>query len=258
MARRQTFLAGTTPLLTLEEAYWQVMSKLTEVDDFVYEHKTAGFITQEQRSKAENLYRTLMDRNMDLDLIWRSETDIDKFCNTHEWVQIIAGEASATLAAIRDVISLPGTFPRPCQTETQGHHTSPPPGSFPRQHQTETFGTRSGDNLVTSTVWRTLVYSDDQTHKYANQKHSPLAETRPSHPTKVICDQTPDDDQTAQNSADQKSSNNNESSRTIPHLMDIHIQITSPSPYKHYNTSRAYQPSGRGFAIPCGVRGDFR
>ena len=149
MAHRQNYLAGPDPILTLEEAYWRVMLTLTEIDDFIFTHTAAGFITRDQRFKAEDLYRTLTDQNVYLDLMWRSEANNDKFCNTREWVQIITEETSMKLAAIQNVISLPGSFPRQRQTETHGQRTSPSPGSFLRQRQTEIFGYQfSGDSVV--------------------------------------------------------------------------------------------------------------
>ena len=54
MAHRQTYLARPDPILTLEEAYWRVMSTLTEVDDFIFTRTAAGFITHHQQFKAED------------------------------------------------------------------------------------------------------------------------------------------------------------------------------------------------------------
>ena len=131
MAHRQTYLPGPDPILTLEEAYWQVMSTLTEVDDFIHTCTTAGFVTCNQRFKAEDLHRTLTDQTVYIDLMWHSEANEDKFYNNREWVQIIAEETAITLAAIQKVMSLSGTSPRQRQTENYGQPTLPPSGSIP-------------------------------------------------------------------------------------------------------------------------------
>ena len=175
MAHRQKYLAGADPILTLEEAYWQVMSTLTKVDDLTYTCTVAGIITSNQRLEADNLYCTLMNQDRHQDLIWHSEADADKFYNTREWIQIIADETSMKLADIKSVMSLPGT-PRPRQADSHGQQTLPPPGSFPRQHQTETLGAGSKWHPTTNTVKRKLIYSDDQ-------RHSHLAEMGPARPT---------------------------------------------------------------------------
>ena len=95
MAHRQKYLAGGNPALTLEEAYWEVMSTITRVDDLTYECTDAGFTTTNQRLEADNLHRTLVDQNRCLNFIWRNEADIDKLYNTRELVQIIDEEILA-------------------------------------------------------------------------------------------------------------------------------------------------------------------
>ena len=69
MAHRQTYLAEPDPILTLEEAYWQVMSTLTEVDDFIHTCAAAGFVTCDQLFQAEDLHRTLSGQTEYLDLM---------------------------------------------------------------------------------------------------------------------------------------------------------------------------------------------
>ena len=112
MAHRQKYLAGENPALTLEEAYWRVMSTITRVDDLTYKCTDAGFTTSNQRLEADNLHRVLVDQNICLNVIWRNEADIDKLYNTRELVQIINEEVLAKLATMKDaIISLPGTTP---------------------------------------------------------------------------------------------------------------------------------------------------
>ena len=48
MAHRQKYLAGGYPVITLEEAYWKVMSTITKVDDLTYICTDAGFTTSNQ------------------------------------------------------------------------------------------------------------------------------------------------------------------------------------------------------------------
>ena len=136
----------------------------------------AGFITRDQQFQAEDLHRTLTDQNVCLNLTWRDEVNIDKYCNTREWVQIIAEETLTKLAAITTIVSLPGSFPRHHQTETHGHRTSPSLGSFLRQPQPETPNTQfSGDSTVNA-VRRTTVYNDRHKHKNARPQYTPRIE----------------------------------------------------------------------------------
>ena len=167
----------------------------------------AGFVTRDQQFKAEDLHRTLADQTVYLNLMWRSEADSDKFCNTREWVQIIAEETAIKLAAIQKIISLPGTIPRhhqmeTHQMETHGQRTLPPPGSFPRQRQTETFGNRSSGDLTADTVRQTTVYENGQEH-VANQQYSLPAKRGPLHSTRITRDPTLENDRIAWNSVGQ-------------------------------------------------------
>ena len=102
----QTNLAGPGPILTLEEAYWRVMSKITEVEDFLHRHTTVGSITYGQRIKAGELHRTLTNQTMYLQLVWRSEPDEATFYNTRDWVEIIEEETATKLEAINDILNL--------------------------------------------------------------------------------------------------------------------------------------------------------
>ena len=175
MAHRQTYLAGPNPTQILEEAYYSIMSTLSEIDDFIFTRSAAGFITRDQQFQAEDLHRTLTDQNVRLNLTWRAEVNTDKYCNTREWVQIIAEETLMKLAAIKTVVSLPGSFPRDDQTETHGHRTSPFPGSFLRQSQTETSKTQFSDDWTINTVWRTTVHNG-HVHKNTCPQYTPRIE----------------------------------------------------------------------------------
>ena len=63
MAHRQKYLAGENPALTLEEAYWKVISTITKVDDLTHICTDAGVTTSNQRLEADNLHYTLVDQN---------------------------------------------------------------------------------------------------------------------------------------------------------------------------------------------------
>ena len=117
MAHQQTNLTGPGPLLTLEEAYWRVMSKITEVEDFLQWHTTVGSITYGQRIKAGELHRTLTNRTMYLQLVLHSEPDKATFYNTRDWVEIIEEENMTKLEAINNILN-PKTSPRWYQKET--------------------------------------------------------------------------------------------------------------------------------------------
>ena len=151
---------------------------------------------------------------MCLNLMWRSEANNDKFCNTQEWVQIIAEETSMKLAAIKNVISLSGSFPRQRQMETHGQRTSPFPWSFLRQLQTETSRDQSSGDSFVDTVRRTTVYDNGHKRKYACLQY----------PKGVTRDHVLNDNRTAQNNIGQSPApNTHKSSHSIPRLMDIYI-----------------------------------
>ena len=130
MAHRQKYLAGDKYALTLEEAYWKVISTITEVDDLTYVCTTTGFTTPNQRLEADNLHRMLVDQNIYLRDVWQNEANIEKLYNTRELIQIIDKDVSAKLAAIKNaIVSLPGSAPRP-------RLPSPPPmRTFTRQRR---------------------------------------------------------------------------------------------------------------------------
>ena len=66
MAHRQTYLAGGQPAITLEEAYWKVMSTITKVNDLTDTCTEAGITTLHQRLEAENLRHILVEH----DVVW--------------------------------------------------------------------------------------------------------------------------------------------------------------------------------------------
>ena len=131
MAHLQKYLAGRHPAITLEEAYWKVMSIITKVNDLTYTCTNAGVTTLNQQLEADNLHRILVDQNTCLYEIWRNEKNVEKLYNTRELVQIIDEEVLAKLATLKDtIISLPGTTPHPRPSSLS------PPRSSPRQrHQ---------------------------------------------------------------------------------------------------------------------------
>ena len=114
MAHRQKYLAGKNPALTLEEAYWRVISTITEVNDLTYICTKAGFTTSNQQLEADNLHCILVDQNIYLNVVWQNEANIEKLYNTRELIQIIDEEVLAKLAAMKDaIVSLPGSALRP-------------------------------------------------------------------------------------------------------------------------------------------------
>ena len=108
--------AEPEPILTLEEALWSVMSKLAEVKYFVQRYQSIGHFGNNQRVEASELKRTLASETRYLDLIWQSEGDEATFYNTWEWVEIVREESEAKIAAIDDILAIPGTIPRQHQT----------------------------------------------------------------------------------------------------------------------------------------------
>ena len=117
-------LAETEPILTLEEALWRVMSKLAEVEYFRQRYKSVGCFVNNQCFEAGELKRTLTNQTRYLDLIWHSESNKARFLTTWEWVEIVPEETSVKVAAIDDILVIPGTIPRQRQTES---HTDPHP-----------------------------------------------------------------------------------------------------------------------------------
>ena len=159
MAHRQKYLAGEHRALSLEEAYWRVMSKLTEVDDFTYVCNKAGFTTSHQRREADNLRHILVDQNTYLHTVWQNEANVEKLYNTRELVQIIDEEVLAKLATLKDtIISLPGTTPHPRPSSLS------PPRSSPRQrHQQANPENPHIDEYSTAgKIKRTMVYAYQQ------------------------------------------------------------------------------------------------
>ena len=224
MVHRQKYLAGGNPALTMEEAYLRVMLTITRVDDLTYECTDARFTTTNQRLEADNLHRTLVDQNTCLNFIWRNEADIDKLYNTRELVQIIDEEILAKLATMKDVIiSFPGTTPRPL--------TPPFSGSLPRQHQRKTLGSyRLDEHSGTNNVKRTMVYSNDHMHKYADQQHSHLDDTRSGHLKEISHDRPPSSNRIAEGNAHREPRDTPTNNHTMQKLMDIDIPSASPSP----------------------------
>jgi hypothetical protein len=169
MAHRQKYLAGGHPAITLEEAYWKVMSTITKVNDLTYTCTEAGITTLHQRLEAENLRHILVEQNTRLYEIWRKEGNVEKLYNTRELVQIIDEEVIEKLAALKDtIISLPGTTPNP-----RPSHLSPLKPS-PHYRQEELGNHYTSEHSTADEIKRTMVYAyqhynhPDETYRNEN------------------------------------------------------------------------------------------
>ena len=94
-----------------------------------------------------------MNQTRYLDLIWRSEGDEATFLNTWEWVEI-----AVKVAAIDDILVIPGTISQQRQTES---HTDP----HPRHPQV--------NDLTLDIVKRTTVYASRARSKTAIENYLP-------------------------------------------------------------------------------------
>ena len=246
MAHRQKYLAGEHHALSLEEAYWRVMSKITEVDDFTYTCNKAGFTTSHQRREADNLRHILVDQNTCLHTVWQNEADVEKLYNTRELMEIINEEVITKLADMKDaIISLPGSAPRP----------RPPPRPLPRsptrqQRRDIPENYHTGGYSSADKIRRTTVYTDHnrtyehqqyeypvkvksahhrdtppyppntdriaQKRKDANTHHSRHDEAKPSRKRNL---QTTDD--TEPGTKIRRTGNHNDGQRTTPGLMQM-------------------------------------
>ena len=169
MAHRQKYLAGGYPVITLEEAYWKVMSTITKVNDLTRTCTEDGITTLKQRLEAENLRHILVEQNTRLYEIWREEDNVEKLYNTRELVQIIDEEVIEKLAALTDtIISLPGTTPNP-----RPSHLSPLKPS-PHYRQEELGNHYTSEHSTADEIKRTMVYAyqhynpPDKTHRKEN------------------------------------------------------------------------------------------
>ena len=169
MAHRQKYLAGGQPAITLEEAYWKVMSTITKVNDLTTTCIEDGITTLHQRLEAENLRHILVEQNTRLYEIWRKEKNVEKLYNTRELVQIIDEEVIEKLTALKDtIISLPGTTPNP-----QPSHLSPLKPS-PHYWQEELGNHYTSKHSTADEIKRTMIYAyqhynhPDKTHRNEN------------------------------------------------------------------------------------------
>ena len=173
MAHRQKYLAGERPEITLEEAYWKVMSTITKVNDLTYTCTEAGITTLHQRLEAEDLRHILVEQNTRLYEIWRKEDNVEKLYNTRELVQIIDEEVIEKLAALKDtIISLPGTTPNPRPSHL-------PPLKHSRQYRQEELGNHyRSEHSTADEIKRTMVYAyqhynhPDETYRNENPSRS--------------------------------------------------------------------------------------
>ena len=173
MAHRQKYLAGERPEITLEEAYWKVMSTITKVNDLTYTCTEAGITTLHQRLEAEDLRHILVEQNTRLYEIWRKEDNVEKLYNTRELVQIIDEEVIEKLAALKDtIISLPGTTPN-----SRPSHL--PPLKHSRQYWQEELGNHyTSEHSTADEIKRTMVYA----YQHYNNPDGAHRDKNPSRP----------------------------------------------------------------------------
>ena len=174
MAHRQKYLAGGYPVITLEEAYWKVMSTITKVNDLTRTCTEDGITTLKQRLEAENLRHILVDQNTRLYDIWRNEKNVEKLYNTRELVQIIDEEVVEKLATLKNtIISLPGTTPNPRPSSLS------PPRYPPRQHyrQENPEHHYTNEHSTAGKIRRTMVYAYQQYHP--DETHLNITTSRP-------------------------------------------------------------------------------
>ena len=174
MAHRQKYLAGGYPVITLEEAYWKVMSTITKVNDLIRTCIENGITTLEQRLEAENLRHVLVDQDTHLYDIWRSEKNVEKLYNTRELVQIIDEEVVEKLATLKNtIISLPGTTPNPRPSSLS------PPRHPPRQNyrQENPEHHYTNEHSTAGKIRRTMVYAYQQYHP--DETHLNMTTSRP-------------------------------------------------------------------------------
>ena len=217
MAHRQTYLAAPDPIPTLEEAYWKVMTTLTEVEDFVIQCKAVDHVTHELRREAGVLHRTLTNETFYMDALWRSEGNVAKFNNAKTWIEMIAQETILTLASVDTVMAIPGSLPRRRQTETHKN-----------LHATQV------DTVTPDVVRRTTISTTQAPHdKLRGHFPMPASPSRP-HPTSYMRKQSQSTSPATSAKVDtrprQEARGTFRDSRSLPRLMDIHIPLVSTYP----------------------------
>ena len=94
-------MAHLAEVLTMEEAHWRVMSKITEVERFLQERRTTvGPLHPEQWTEAGNLHRKLAQRLSLLKILWHAEPDEARFHGMREWITVIEDEVYTKLGAM--------------------------------------------------------------------------------------------------------------------------------------------------------------
>lgn len=93
-------MAQSADVLTLEEAHWRVMSKITEVETFLQQHTTVGGLHQSQRARAGELHRTLARQSSILRILWHAEPNEARYHNMREWINVIEDEVETKLRAM--------------------------------------------------------------------------------------------------------------------------------------------------------------
>ena len=106
-----------------------------------------------------------MSQTRYLGLIWRSEGNEATFLNTWEWVEIVQEETATNIAAIDDILAIPGTIPRQRQTES---HADP----HPRYQQV--------DDLTSDIVKRVADYVNWTLSGPATESYSPTYQNQMS------------------------------------------------------------------------------
>ena len=70
---------STNDILALEEAYWEVMSKIVGVEKFLQQDMTVGNPRLEQWVEAGELRRKLTHRLSLLKILWHSECQVSRY-----------------------------------------------------------------------------------------------------------------------------------------------------------------------------------
>ena len=93
-------MAHSADVLTLEEAHWRVMSKITEVERFLQRHTTIGSLHLEQWAEAGDLQQKLAHRLSIMKILWHAEPDEARFHGMRDWITVIEDKVRTKLRAM--------------------------------------------------------------------------------------------------------------------------------------------------------------